>query len=146
MSTRCQIEFYDGEPVDGAEPAARIYNHSDGYPKGILPLLKKLEGVLRKDIPRYGPRLDDPEWAAAEFVSLFRLPSSEVTKEWEGIERNGLRQYGGTVYVSQQIHPDIEYLYRVICKPTGWDIRIFVPKHDERHDIAGFEPYAEVKE
>ena len=51
MSTRCQIEFYDGEPVDAGEPAARIYKHSDGYPEGILPMLTQVEQVLAKKLP-----------------------------------------------------------------------------------------------
>jgi hypothetical protein len=45
----------------------------DGYPEGILPMLKYIENILKKDYRPYGPRLDDPEWAAAEFVAQFRL-------------------------------------------------------------------------
>ena len=43
----------------------------------------------------YGQRLDDPEWAAAEYITMFRFAM------------------GGNLYVSQHIHGDIAYLYRV---------------------------------
>src|SRR5438132_12918772 len=96
MSTRCQIEFYDSVPSgEYGEPAARIYQHSDGYPGGIIPQLKKLEKVLSKSLPMYGPRNDDHEWAAAEFVSQYRKP------------------LGGNIYVTHQLHPDIAFVHFV---------------------------------
>ena len=147
MSTRCQIEFYDANPTDGAEPAARIYKHSDGYPKGILPMLEYIENVLKKDYRPYGPRLDDPEWAAADFVTQFRLPTN-----WSGVQekiggeplRDGtiepyLGCYRGNIYVTQHLHQDIEYLYRVECRPDKWVVRTYTPTYDARHDIVGFE-------
>jgi len=147
MSTRCQIEFYDANPTDAAEPEARLYKHSDGYPKSILPMLKHIESILKKDLATYGPRLDDPEWAAAEFVTQFRLPSNwnegaeRVGGEplFDGTRRNFINRYRGNIYVTQHIHPDIEYLYRVECRPDRWVIRIFTPTYDSRHDIRGFE-------
>jgi hypothetical protein len=45
----------------------------DGYPEGILPMLKYIENILKKDYRPYGPRLDDPEWVVPEFVAQFRL-------------------------------------------------------------------------
>src|SRR5712691_7304871 len=107
MSTRCQIEFYDADSsVTEAEPAARIYKHSDGYPDGILPMLKKLEKILAKNMPMYGPRTDDPEWAAAEFVVQYRVASSapkDPNHEWKHIGENGDRTRGN-IYVSQHLH------------------------------------------
>lgn len=151
MSTRCQLEFYDsnedaarGLVGEFGEPAARIYKHSDGYPSGILPMLKDLQkrlggkdSRLKKfpypsDLPSsqgktvfdyakmYGARLDDPEWAAAEFITMFRGPMS------------------GNIYVSHQIHSDIEYLYRIVCKREGFEIHVFRPEHDEKYDIKGW--------
>lgn len=147
MSTRCQIEFYDANPTDGAEPQARIYKHSDGYPKGILPMLRYIERLLGKNIPPYGPRLDDPEWAAAEFVTQFRLPSNwrEDTKRLggepliDGTEKVPLTRYRGNIYITQHLHQDIEYLYRVECRPGKWVVRIYTPNYDANHDIMGFE-------
>ena len=134
MSTRCQIEFYDA-PQNGAElgePAARLYKHSDGYPSNILVMLKQLEDILKVNIPSFGPRTDDPEWAAAEFITQFRVKSNARkldTDNWryEGEDRFATR---GNVYVSHQIHGDIEYLYRVVCKPK-WEITVFRPVYDD---------------
>jgi len=147
MSTRCQIEFYEANPTDAAEPDARLYKHSDRYPKSILPMLKHIETVLKKDHQPYGPRLDDPEWAAAEFVTQFRLPSNWNAVEqrvggeplFDGTHKSFINRYRGNIYVTQHIHPDIEYLYRVECRPDRWVIRIFTPTYDDRHDIRGFE-------
>jgi hypothetical protein len=124
MSTRAQIEFYDDAPGEFGNPAARIYQHSDGYPENAeytpLGRLKALEKILAKPAGMYGTRLTDPEWAAAEYINQYREPGS------------------GGIYVTQNIHGDIEYLYRVICKPKKWEIRVFQSEHDEKWDIKGF--------
>src|SRR5579872_3428646 len=99
--TRCNIEFYEDPSASGdvfaelGEPAARIYQHSDGYPEGkcgILVRLKTLQKRLAgkdeslKSLPHpydntktafdyqkiHGTRLDDPEWAAAEYLTMYR--------------------------------------------------------------------------
>lgn len=106
MSTRAQIEFYHDTDGEFGEPAARIYQHSDGFPDAKLaftPLgrLKTLYKLLKKGFPMYGSRTTDPEWAAAEYISQFREKGA------------------GGLYVTHAIHGDIEYLYRVVCKPTG---------------------------
>src|SRR6266850_810686 len=114
MSTRCQIEFYEANPTDAAEPEAR---------------------------------LDDPEWAAAEFITQFRLPSNWNAVEqrvggeplFDGTRKNFINRYRGNIYVTQHIHPDIEYLYRVECRSDRWVIHVFTPTYDDRHDIRGFE-------
>lgn len=147
MSTRCQIEFYDANPTDAAAPQARIYKHSDGYPKSVLAMLRHIESILKKDLTTYGARLDDPEWAAAEFVTQFRLPSNwNEDKQraggeplFDGTHKNFINRYRGNIYVTQHIHPDIEYLYRVECRTDRWVIRIFTPTYDGRHEIRGFE-------
>lgn len=126
MSTRSQIEFYDDIPEgEFGEPAARIYQHSDGYPDPKLdftPLgrLKTLYKLLKKGFPMYGSRTTDPEWAAAEYISQFR------EKGQAGL------------YVSQQIHGDIAYLYRVVCKSSGWEIHVFESEYNAAYDISGF--------
>lgn len=140
MSTRCQLEFYDG----GDKPAARIYQHSDGYPdtkNGILARLKKLEHRLSgkdaalKKVPYpydktktmwemqriYGPRLHDPEWAAAEYITMFRTTM------------------GGNLYVSQDLHFDIAFLYRVVCQSDGLQVKVFTP--GEVESVPTFKEY-----
>jgi len=151
MSTRCQIEFFDGDVehlADGAEPVARVYKHSDGYVSNMLPLLKELEKALAKPDPSYGTRTDDPEYAAADFVCRYRLPHG--TPEVKGDKYRRVGQDGnrtpGNIYVSQSIHHDIAFLYRVICKSSGWIVKVFSPKYDEKYDITGFEPYEQTIE
>ena len=126
MSTRCNIEFYDGPiTTEVSEPAARLYKHSDGYPEnGILPLLKATFQACDKGFGLYGRRTSDPEWCAAEFISMHR-------------DRGG-----GNIYVSQQNHGDIEYLYRVVCLPETWEVLIFQPEYDKQYDITGYKQIA----
>lgn len=110
-------------------------------------MLKYIESILTKDNRPYGPRLDDPEWAAAEFVTQFRLSSNLVESPeriggkplLDGTYKPPLSRYRGSIYVTQQIHQDIEYLYRVECRPDKWVVRIFAPAYDSKHDIGGFE-------
>jgi hypothetical protein len=95
--------------------SARIYQHADGYPEGIIPQLRRLEDVVsgkNQTKSVYGSRVDDPEWCAAEFISLFRQSG------------------GGNVYVSQEIHGDIAYLYKVYCHQDGFRIAVFEPHQD----------------
>jgi hypothetical protein len=104
--TRCQIEFFDEASKTAS---ARIYQHADGYPDGdhgILERLRKLSVVLAAGSGIYGPRLNDPEWAAAEFISQFREKMS------------------GNIYVTQSVHCDIDYLYRVECGEKSWKVKV----------------------
>lgn len=147
MSTRAQIEFYDDQPAGGefGEPAARIYQHGDGYPSGVLPRLTYLEKLLSKSFGMYGTRSNDPEWAATEFVSQFRLPHNYKKPEnyapvalHDGTLRGMLQRIQGSIYVTQTIHSDIAYLYRVVVSQP-WKVLIFKPVYDESYDITSFE-------
>ena len=131
MSTRCQIEFYSDHPKDVVEthPDARIYKHSDGYPEHIIPMLEKLFEILSRNLPMYGSRENDSEWSAAEFVNEFRYGSSQPAQD---PCKNENYQGYGNIYVTQNLHPDIEFLYRVTCHSGEWHVDIFEPK---------FEPY-----
>jgi len=64
MSTRAQIGFYDKEstPIEQAGQVY-VYKHSDGYPEGVLPLLKDF---CQRFSTRRG--LTDNEYAAARYV------------------------------------------------------------------------------
>lgn len=144
MSTRCQIEFYDAERIyEGektqfiGEPIARIYHHSDGYPSYILPALKWLEKFLSKSLPMYGPRQTDTAWVATEFVVQHRLRSDQKRpKNCTSRFAGGYRSHG-CVYIDNQIHEDIEYLYRVICAER-WTIKVYRPTRDSKWNITGF--------
>lgn len=144
MSTRCQIEFYHGgQPGEFGEPAARVYKHSDGYPSNILPLLRDLERKLGKQDVMYGQRVDDPEYAAADFVCRYRLPhGTPVDKSSGALPHYRVGQtdntHAGNIYITHGIHGDIEFLYRVVCNKK-WEISIFSPLYDEKYDIKSFD-------
>lgn len=129
MSTRCHIQFYD-RPLPVSEPTARLYQHSDGYPdtsEGILQRLTKLHKRLSLEDPQlkkfphpydktktaydiaklYGVRIDDAEWAAAEYITMFRAPMS------------------GNLYVTSAIHGDEAYLYRVDMTVNPWRVSVY---------------------
>lgn len=155
MSTRGVYEFYDAPEVEGSElgsPAAVLYQHSDMYPQGAAGALFRLaylEKILAKGSAGYGPRLNDPQWAAAEMISQFRVPSDapkDPKSKWqhvgEGSFEGGHRHRGG-LYVASNVHNhgDIEYLYRVICKSPKWEVHVFRPQLDDSRsfNIIGFE-------
>jgi hypothetical protein len=143
MSTRCQIEFYDEYNVTTetfSECTARIYHHSDGYPSYIVPSLHWLEKLLSKPISNYGTRQTDTAWVAAEFVVQHRLRSDQKTPKHYTTQFAGGYRSHGCVYIDNQIHGDIEYLYRVICAEK-WIIRVYRPEHNPNSkgfDIIGF--------
>lgn len=72
MSTRSTINFGYGSPSNTGEnkPTAKIYRHSDGYPEGVLPDLKRffteVEDQTRGGYS--GSRFNDPSYLAAKFV------------------------------------------------------------------------------
>lgn len=123
MSTRAQIEFYEDSAAEFGQPSARIYQHCDGYPTNepFTPLgrLKTLYKLCKKGFGMYGQRITDPEWSAAEYVSQFRKPGE------------------GVIYVTQELHGDIEYLYRVVCG-ARWKVHVFEPEYNATYDITGF--------
>lgn len=134
MSTRCHIQFYD-RALPVTEPTARIYQHSDGYPdttEGVLWRLKKLYQRLSlkdpqlKKLPHpfdktktahdyaqmYGVRIEDAEWAAAEYITMFRQPM------------------GGNIYVTSSVHGDEAYLYRVDMTVNPWRVSVYYSAKD----------------
>ena len=155
MSTRGVYEFYDVPEVEGGElgsPTAVVYQHGDMYPEsdaGALYRLKYLEKILAANIPSFGPRLSDPEWAAAEMISQFRVASDappDPKSKWQHIgEGNfvGGHRHRGGLYVTNSVmnHSDIEFLYRIICRSPKWEIRVFRPILDDSpgFNIVGFE-------
>lgn len=68
----------------------------------------------------YGQRLDDPDWAAAEFITLFR------------------QSMAGNVYVTATVHGDESFLYEVNVTRTPWFVTI---KQQGPHDAEGNETW-----
>ncbi len=140
MSTRCQVEFYSARGEENSKPvvelAARVYQHADGYPHNMIPSLLYLERIVSGKNGIFGPRRDDPEWAAAEFVLQFRLRAEETLPPGQSTHQlpAGFRAHGG-VYVTHQRHHDIAFLYKVYCYADGWIIDIFEKKYTKNNCI-----------
>ena len=88
-------------------------------------MLQQLEAILQA--PGEGlqrsSRNDQPEWAAAEYISQFRLRSDEP--------RNKRRPDAthGDIQVTQVRLDDAEYRYYVICLAEGWQVLVMDLSH-----------------
>lgn len=152
--TRCNISFFDSPitlDIDGllihGEPAARLYQHTDGYPDTKTGILERLNRLHRRLSPKdpwikkqkhphawakkgetlasyvriYGQRCDDPEWAAAEYITMFR------------------QSMCGNVYVSQTVHDDIAYHYLVdVSDPSAW--RVWIVEDGAKSPVVAYVP------
>lgn len=104
MSTRAQIGFYDSENRKLKDFDALIYKHHDGYPEGMIPILKK---TLKRFNDLRG--LSDTEYAAAYFVAVGKSDEAKEDKSDEISDRG----WG----ICKDLHGDIEYYYAV--SPEG---------------------------
>lgn len=120
MSTRCQIVTVDSQ---GHLYPCKIYKHSDGYPSGVLPILKPFVEAFAAG------RGDDPEYFIAQVVRRFMLEDVEHYEK-DRADRQRFGDYGNprTNFlgwgVSTYWHGDIEYLY--VCSPDG-SIKVLDP-------------------
>ncbi len=134
MSTRCQIEFktiYDYKLKNGKikrkEESILLYRHSDGYPEGVVPDLKKF-------LIWNGGRNSDLEFMAANFIYWSKRHFEEnyyhkkygggiddkgKPKKWSDPQDfNSTLLLGFGICEKDCIHGDIEYFYEVIV-PLG---------------------------
>jgi len=106
MSTRANIVFLDGKIRE-----LWFYRHSDGYPKGALPLLKTFMAKVAK-----GEIRDNPSQSAGWLVVL-----GHCEYEIEGT-RDGWKV--GSIEPTDAMHGDIEYLYELNLKAR--EINVYV--------------------
>lgn len=109
MSTRCQIAF-EGSDV-------KVYKHSDGYPEGVLPLLKKVLPDFAKE------RGWDPSYLAAHTVAKFidasrrKLRAFYLRKHKENpnvFKKDGWKSSRFLGYgLDTDYHGDLDYIYTV---------------------------------
>lgn len=102
MSTRCQIR------VEGS--AVLVYQHSDGYPSGILPILLPF---VQNFMDKRGP---DPEYMTARLLQALMNKSDQYLigmseKYPHAISGGGMLTGFG---VGTETHGDIEYLYDIL--------------------------------
>lgn len=103
MSTRCVIEFTEGDDV-----VACIYRHSDGYPDGPHGVPDSLERFFAAVEEQCGGdnRYDDPCYLAARFVVW-------QAAQWS---RGGpLNFLSLGITPSADSHGDLAWVYRVDC-------------------------------
>ena len=121
MSTRCQIEFssiYKNEKKEKRTESILVYRHSDGYPEGVIPDIKKF-------LKWNGGRINDIEYTAANFIywSKRNFEEKYYYEEWGGGKNkkwsdaqdfNSILLIGFGICEKENFHGDIEYFYNVI--------------------------------
>lgn len=116
MSTRCNIGVYESEKQLLNSPDVILYKHSDGYPEGTLPLLKKFMKNPSNDRNR-----NDYEYQSAWLLHSLM----------NGFIEDGIN-YGYEIMhigygICKEIHGDIEYYYAIypnrieVYKVEGFD-------------------------
>ena len=118
MSTRSQIRFTGNNDI-----TTQIYRHSDGYPEGVIPDLKKFFAWYESE-PQ--ARHGDSSYATADFIYFSKATLSEDLK------KAGAYKIGMGVENKGEIHGDEEYLYTV-------DVDTHNVKVQEADEKLGFE-------
>lgn len=116
MSTRCNIHFTETWGDGGQQNLlANVYQHSDGYPDGVLPELQEFFEAVEAQTS--DTRFTDAQYLAAKFV---------VWQAWQMAKINGRFSFGEAestvapldflgVGVTQHDAGDGEYVYTVDC-------------------------------
>lgn len=109
MSTRCQIEFktertYEDKNGEKQTKTDRrtVYRHSDGYPEGVIPDLKKFLEWNKS-------RNDDIEYAVANFIYWSKKDMNAKYQE---------EHTGFGVCANDELHSDTAFYYVVLLKET----------------------------
>ena len=117
MSTRSQVKVTDGDN------SLTLYHHTDGYPSGILPL-------IRQAWTKYGQ-----EWEGARVYKVASMLCAVDPVIFEPLDYH-------------TIHGDIEFYYLIDCKGTAhigtkpdWTVTTYAVSFDFRH--MGEEPKAD---
>ena len=134
MSTRCQIAFYSKQPETNKELIENVktilYKHHDGYPEGILPVIKPF---LIEWSKKRG--LDDYEYASARLLQYLCNAQDKIEEELsEEYEYRTSTQTLG-LGICNVFHADIAFLYAVY--PSGLEVYI-VTGNDQFEKIDTF--------
>ena len=130
MSTRCMIEFYDGDPAKPDEvygPGALLYHHSDGYPEGMVPeLTTRLKHAAKSGYWWDSERIAGMvvAWSLGDLEKPDTNPDNSFAyaMEVERAKRDGKPMPKRERYVywgvpqfmpALHYHGDLAYLYRV---------------------------------
>lgn len=119
MSTRCQIGFYEKEPLNCHTDCwldkylALIYRHSDGYPEGVL--LDLIPFLQWFDLNR---GLGDTEYVSARTLQYLCNQYDERSYPYYKSDAGYSNAYTGILGhgICNSFHGDIEYYYAVTPK------------------------------
>lgn len=129
MSTRCQVKVTDGEE------SVTLYHHTDGYPEGMLPLIKEAW-------EKYGQGWEGAR--VGKVASMLCAVDPVVFEPEEG----------------HVLHGDIEYYYIINCKDTAhvgtkpdWTVEAYetpfdfegVTKEEDRLKLISTQKVSEIK-
>lgn len=106
MSTRAQICIKRGTEGSARTGGIYIYKHCDGYPEGVMPILKPFVKAFVQD------RGNDPEYLLCQIVRRFAI--EDIEKECE----HGFYPCYTGWGLDTVKHDDIQFLYEV-CAETG---------------------------
>jgi hypothetical protein len=110
MSTRATVHFettYQGETTT----QAIVYQHSDGYPAGMVPELEQFFTDVEAETT--DTRFTDPGYLAAKFVVWLAREFTKPT-EWRPNSKQGSLDFL-SIGVVMQDPGDIEFRYHVDC-------------------------------
>ena len=111
MSTRAMVHFvYTDSPT---KIVANIYRHSDGYPEGMVPDLRRFFADVKAQTK--DTRFNNPEYLAAKFI-VWQAGQYTDKTEWHE-QKNPLDFLG--LGVAMVDHSDVEYIYTVHCGQSG---------------------------
>jgi hypothetical protein len=128
MSTRSQIDFVENwKDKEGKEHTdrRRVYRHSDGYPEGVVPDLKKF-------LIWNGGRNGDVEYSAANFIYWSKRTYEDKylgkTQKWDAAEdmvTDHALRCGFGICETTAFQGDIEYFYEVIFGQKEHIIKVY---------------------
>lgn len=127
MATRAVIDFTSNLEVD---PGVVVYNHWDGYPENIIPLLERFFSEVEAQTK--DTRFSDSSMLAARFVVY--LAGSYADDSSKPLDFLSVRLEPSRVNIGQ------EYSYRVVCD-SGDRPKIYM-----LHPVLGYVPYADYVE
>lgn len=106
MSTRCNIGIYENDSIDLEKPSIILYQHHDGNPEYMIPLIKKYVTKFLK-----GRGFYDYKYLGARLIQMLiddaENHSEEFYKQIGATYRNKMNGFG----ISEDIHGDINYYY-----------------------------------
>ena len=112
VSTRCQVRVEDGQDWS----VVTLYHHCDGYPEAMLPVIRHAwENACKVDAARrasWGGTVDGPPWESGRAGKAAAMLCAGDPLGFEVEQGNDL-------------HGDIEWLYRIDTRGGKWTVGVY---------------------